>query len=263
MILVSGANGGLGKAVTQALKVPFIKGSSTLDEDASTRKIDFNSPETMDLRGVKKLLIISTMSANRYVQHKNSIDAAINQGVEHIVYTSTALKDIQTSHVKELMWSHFQTEDYIKQSGLKYTIVRNTMYAEAISQLIRPLTEGEVLPSGTATVPFALRSELGEGIAALLSQNGHENKTYHLLGDTRYSFEEVAQILNPKLLGFNFLEANVYESRIRSMPEILKYLYMGTIRDIKDGQYAIPQEELTLSSLLGRPTASLETMLSI
>jgi NAD(P)H dehydrogenase (quinone) len=30
------------------------------------------------------------------------------------------------------MLSHFQTEEYLIKSGLKYTILRNTMYADAL-----------------------------------------------------------------------------------------------------------------------------------
>jgi NAD(P)H dehydrogenase (quinone) len=263
MILVSGANGGLGKAITQALKVPFLKGSSTLPEDPYTRRVDFNSPGNMNFSGIKKLLIISTMAEHRYMQHKNAIDAAKAQGVKHIVYTSTALKNIQTSHVKDLMYSHFQTEEYLKQSGLKYTIVRNTMYAEAIPQILHPLKTGEFLPSGLGKVPFALRSELGEAIAAVLSLKGHENKTYHLMGDTAYSFEEVVRAKQPQTQVFKTLAVEEYERRLHALPDIVKYLYKGTVLDILDGQYEIPQDAITLGTLLGRPTANLKRLLSI
>ena len=41
------------------------------------------------------------MDQNRLEQHKNVIDAAKKQGVKHIVYTSLAIKNIQTSAVKD------------------------------------------------------------------------------------------------------------------------------------------------------------------
>ena len=131
MILITGATGHLGSnVIRQLLKTistnQFIATSSNLrglqkleEEGLHARLADFSDSETLEKAfiGIDKLLLISTMDQNRFEQHKNVIDAAKSNGVQHIIYTSLAIKDIQTSGVKDLMISHFQTEDYIKSSG--------------------------------------------------------------------------------------------------------------------------------------------------
>ncbi|WP_312090396.1 NmrA family NAD(P)-binding protein [Chryseobacterium sp.] len=121
MILVTGATGNLGSSVVDQLlkkgtSEKFIVTSSNQNgvyalasKGLQARIANFSDVETLNeaFKGINKILLISTMDQNRFEQHKNVIDAAKNQGVKHIVYTSLAIKDIQTSGVKDLMISHF------------------------------------------------------------------------------------------------------------------------------------------------------------
>ena len=164
MILITGATGNLGSAVVaQLLKTlspeEFVATSSNAEgveklraKELQSRLANFSDPISLNeaFKGIDKLLLISTMDQNRYEQHKNVVDAAKEQGVKHIIYTGLAIKDIHTSAVKDLMISHFQTEDYIKESGLTYTILRNTMYADALTQILgsNALNQDINLPGG-------------------------------------------------------------------------------------------------------------------
>lgn len=280
MILITGATGNLGTSVTdQLLKITdpdkfsalarnAEKASSLKEQGIQVRIADFNDVSTLAtaFQGVKKLLLISTMDMNRLKQHENVVDAAVKSGVEHIIYTGLSIKDINTSGVKDLMISHFQTEDYIKQSGLTYTFVRNTMYADAIPQIVgHDVVEGGIfLPGGEGKVPYALRREMGEGIANLLLQDGHENKTYDITGSNSYSYNDIAQelslILN-KSIKYIDADAKTFANILKKsgVPEFAIYLLAGTVYDIKEHQYEI--ESNILESLLGRPTASLNQFL--
>jgi NAD(P)H dehydrogenase (quinone) len=277
MILVTGATGNLGSSVIeQLLKTTtndqFVVTSSNAagvekltKQGLQARLANFSDTASLNeaFKGISKVLLISTMEQNRFDQHKNVVDAAKEQGVKHIVYTSLAIKDIQTSGVKDLMISHFQTEDYIKMSGLTYTILRNTMYADALTQIVGPnvLTQGINLPGGNGKVPYALRREMGEATANLLLQEGHENKIYDITGSQSFDYAEVAETLS-KLSGNMVTYNNISEEDFRNMlkqigfPDFAIYLHAGTIYDIKTHQYEI--ESKTLEELLGRPTASLE-----
>src|SRR5258706_11337311 len=139
---------------------------------------------TFDLarQGIEKLLLISGNGPTRLQQHKNVIAAAKKAGIGQIIFTTIALKDMKTSALRPLMEDLYQAEDYIKESGLTYTVLRNTLYTGAT-----PLFGGEKviqtginLPTGNGKVPFALRREMGEAAANALLQNGHENRTYEL-----------------------------------------------------------------------------------
>src|SRR5690606_1690766 len=115
-----------------------------------------------------------------------------------IVYTGVSLKDVNTSAIKILMESHFQTEDYIKDSGLAYTFLRNTLYTDVIPMHVgeKVFETGILLPAGNGKVPYALRREMGEAAAKVLLQNGHENRTYEITGSELYSYTDVAQTLS-------------------------------------------------------------------
>ncbi len=275
MILITGATGNLGSSVVaQLLKKSdssqFIATSSNVEgveklkaKGLHSRLANFSDTASLNeaFKGIDKLLLISTMDQNRFEQHKNVIDAAKNQGVKHIVYTSLAIKDIQTSGVKDLMISHFQTEDYIKASGLTYTILRNTMYADALTQILgeNALNQDINLPGGNGKVPYALRREMGEGTANLLLQDGHENKTYDIVGSASFGYKEIAATLS-QLTGNKIHYNDIAEDDLKNflkqigLPDFAIYLHAGTLYDIKTAQYEI--ESNTLETLLGRPTAS-------
>lgn len=277
MILITGATGNLGSSVVaQLLKTAisdqFVVTSSNAGgverltkQGLQARLANFDDTDSLNeaFKGVDKILLISTMDQNRFEQHKNVVDAAKSQGIKHIVYTSLAIKDIQTSGVKDLMISHLQTEDYIKASGLNFTILRNTMYADALTQILglNALNQDISLPGGDGKVPYALRREMGEATANLLLQEGHENKTYDITGSHSFGYTEVAAILS-KLSGNAVNYNNISEDDLKNVlkqigfPDFAIYLHAGTIYDIKMHQYEIKSKRL--EELLGRPTASVE-----
>jgi len=281
MILVTGATGHLGSSVVHYLKnlIPsnkfavlarnLEKAQPLTDSNIEVRFGDFNNINSLEkaFLGIETLVLISTMELNRLYQHKTVIDVAKQVGVKHIIYTSLAIHNIKTSAVEELMLSHFKTEEYIKQSGLDYTILRNTMYAEAIPQIIgkQVLDTGIQLSAGLGKVPYALRDEMGEAIANLLMQSGHKNKTYNITGSKFYSYQDIAEILSEVLgekVNYYALENDEYISLLESfgLPKFLIYLTSGTVLDIKNNQYEI--ESSDLEKLLGRKTASLKSYLT-
>lgn len=280
MILITGATGNLGSAVVaQLLKTlspeEFVATSSNAEgveklraKGLQSRLANFSDPTSLNeaFKGIDKLLLISTMDQNRYEQHKNVVDAAKEQGVKQIIYTGLAIKDIHTSAVKDLMISHFQTEDYIKESGLTYTILRNTMYADALTQILgsNALNQDINLPGGNGKVPYALRREMGEATANLLSQDGHENNTYNITGSNSFGYTDLAAALSNlkrDTIKYNDISEDDLKAFLKQIgfPDFAIYLHSGTIRDIKMAQYEI--ESHTMETLLGRPTASIEDIM--
>lgn len=280
MILITGATGNLGTSVIKQLeqhlnKDQFVLTSSKeasavllTNQGYQARIADFSNPSSLKqaFEGIEKLLLISTMDQSRAEQHKQVIDAAKAQGVKHIIYTSLAIKDINTSAVKDLMMSHFETEKHLIDSGLSYTILRNTMYADALTQILGPnaLTQDINLPGGTGTVPYVLRREMGEATANLLVQAGHENKIYNITSPNSYSYADIAAALSAltgKSIAYQDINENDFNNILKQIgfPDFLIYLHAGTIKDIKEHQYEI--NDTILSTLLGRQPADITVFL--
>lgn len=281
MILIGGSTGQLGKEVVAQLLRRKAKGQfAVLARDPEKAKIyadqgievrlgDFDTPDSLGpaFAGISRFLFISTMSQDRGAQQSRVVEAARAAGIRHIVYTGLAIRDIATSAVRDLMASHFETEDRIRASGMQWTFLRNGMYAEAIAQIAGPkaLTDGFSLPGGTGRVPYALRAEMGEAAANLLLSEGHEGKTCNIAGSDAWSYADIAaglSRLTGRAIGYQDIpeEALAAGMRAAGIPDFVIWLTMGTIRDIRDGQYDIASRDLEI--LLGRAPKSLDQMLA-
>lgn len=277
MILITGATGQLGMAVIHQLlaKTPASQ-IAALVRDAgkavdlqrngvAIRVGDYNDPASLDraMQGVEQVLLIAgTDEEKRLQQHQQVIDAAKKAGVRCVAYTSRALAD-RTTLVNRLMEGHFQTEDYLKASGLPYTIFRNVLYMDVLPQFLggNVLETGIFLPAGEGGVPFALRSEMGEAIANVLLAGDGTNRTYLFTGSEAYTFTDVAATLtrlSGKTVLYTPAEKRAFETRLkeRGLPDVVVGRITGFITDIKNGQESAVSTDL--EAALGRKPASLE-----
>lgn len=280
MILIGGSTGHLGKEVVAQLLQRGAQGRFAVlardpgkarfhaDRGIEVRQGDYDQPDSLPavFDGVDTFLLISTMSHERAAQQLAVVDAAAQAGVGHIVYTGLAIRDIATSGVRDLMASHFQTEDRIRESGMAWTFLRNTMYAEAIPQIAGSDApeRGISLPGGTGRVPYALRAEMGEATANLLLQDGHAGQTYDLTGPDSWSYADIAEALSRltgRSLGYRDIAPDELADGMRAagISEFPIWLTIGTLQDIRNGQYDIRSRDL--ERLLGRAPASLDELL--
>lgn len=281
-ILVTGATGHLGNAVIETLlkkiKAQQINVLSRKDEKLEAMRVNgFNTfkGDYDDIKALEKamngadtvLLISSGDEGDRMQQHRNVIDAASKAGVACIAYTSRCLRD-RTTLANGLMLDHFYTEDYIKESGLKYTIFRNVLYMDVIPLFVgkQVFETGIFQPAGEGKVAFALRKEMGEAMANVLLNEPCENKTYKFTGNETYSFFDVASALT-ELSGKEVKYTPVEIAACRTMmlakglpqPMVKKIIDFNT--DIKNNQEAEITNDLEIG--LGRKPASLKEGLKI
>ncbi len=227
---------------------------------------DYDNLAALDLamRGVDKVLLIAgTDEEKRLQQHKNVIDAAKKAGVKCVTFTSRTFKDKNTL-VNRLMDSYFDTEEYLKASGLNYAIFRNVLYMDALPQFVggeKVFERGIYVPAGEGKVPFALRSEMGEGIANVLAVEVCENRTYKFTGSETYTFNDIAATLT-KLSGkevkYSSPEKTDFEAQMKGcgLADVMVERITGFITDIKNGQES--EVSADLENALGRQLATLE-----
>ncbi|OXA83305.1 SDR family oxidoreductase [Flavobacterium hercynium] len=281
MILITGASGNLGKIVLDNLlkKIPAEEISVLIrnpDKAASfeNRSIkaqigDYGDKAsiTKALEGVKKLLLISSNGNDALQDHKNVIDAAVESGINHIYYTSGALnKNAKESLLGPLTDSYATTENYIIESGLKYTIFQNGLYSETIPFFIgeQVLETGIYFPAGDGKASFAKRDEMGEAIANVLGETGHENKIYITTAVPSYSFLEIAQTITEvvgKKITYQSPDPQEFENQLKEFGMQDEDIYYSKILAaiIKNDEYNIAISDL--ENLLGRKPTDLKTYL--
>ena len=282
MILVTGATGHLGSATLNFLlnKVPASqlvglvrdesKAADLREKGISIRVGTYDDTASLDkaMEGIDTVLLIAgTDEENRLQQHRHVVDAAKRAGVKRIAYTSRALKDRNTL-ANQLMQGHFQTEDYIKASGMIYTLFQNILYMDSVPQFVGPTVfeRGIYLPAGEGKVAFALRRDMGEAIANALATNESGNKVYQLTGSESYSFADIAAVLTElsgKSVSYTPAEKPAFEAglRERGLPDVMIGRITGFMTDIKNGQE--DQISPDLEHLLGRKPASLKEGLKL
>lgn len=220
------------------------------------------------MNGVDTVLLISSGDqGDRMQEHRNVVDTAKKYGVKNIAYTSRALQDRATLQNK-LMQDHFNTEDYIKESGLNYTIFQNGVYMEFLQFFVNKdhIEKGILLPTGDGKVAFTLRGDQAEAMANVLLNEEFENKTYQFTNNETYSFFDVANLLSElsgKEIKYTPSELSAFEETMkhRGLPDAVINTMGGFLMDIKNNQEAVVTNDL--ENKLGRKPTSLKEGLRI
>jgi|HigsolmetaAR204D_1030405.scaffolds.fasta_scaffold03793_3 NAD(P)H dehydrogenase (quinone) len=208
-IVISGASGQLGNLVVKELLARGVPASDLilvsrtpekLDEyaklGATTRFGDFTKPESLPAAyagGTKLLLISIGLDAGpRPEAHKRAVDAAVAVGIKHIVYTSFVA--ISRGDRTGLASDHFATEETIKNSGVAWTMLRNSIYANGlVQQAAKMLADGKAVVSDSdSRIGYITREDCAVAAAAVLANPGHENKAYDITGPELIGPREIA-----------------------------------------------------------------------
>jgi NAD(P)H dehydrogenase (quinone) len=214
MIAITGATGQLGHATLQAL-LPKVasqdvvavvrdlqKAQALTSQGFQVRTGDYDDPATLlsAFQGIDTLLLISTSEtkhALRVLQHQHVIDAAKQTGVRHVLYTSVVNPSQHSAFGASA--SHLLTEDYLRASGLAYTVFRNTLYLNLVPLFVgaEAVSSGSIyFAAGEGRVSYVLREDIAQALANVLTTPGHENKIYDIAPGPTYSFYEVAAALS-------------------------------------------------------------------
>jgi hypothetical protein len=144
---ITGASGQLGTALlrhalarTSAANIVAItrnpgKLEQFSQQGVEVRAGDFRQPSALDaaFRDIERLVIIPTTELQpgvRIQQHRAAIEAAAGNGVQHLIYISTVSSRPDPNN--SLFDSHFATEQALIASGVDWTILRMSVYTDAL-----------------------------------------------------------------------------------------------------------------------------------
>jgi len=207
-IAVTGATGGVGGRVARRLaargvgqrlvvrdlaRVPAIAGVQAVEMGKAGYRDQTALTEA--LGGCSTLFLVSAREATqRVVEHAHAIRAAVEAGVERIVYTSFLGADPDAAFT--FAHDHFATEKLIRESGLAWTFLRDSQYADFVPGMVDE--EGVIRgPAGEGRCAWVARDDVAGVAAAVLAAEGdHDGRTYDLTGPAAHTLAWAAEQLS-------------------------------------------------------------------
>ncbi|MFE5142613.1 SDR family oxidoreductase [Streptomyces fagopyri] len=269
-IVVTGATGHLGRHVVEGLleKIPAERITAVVRDPEKAAGFaargvriavaDYNEPETFGTvfsAGDRVLLISGNeFDKGRVNQHRVVLDAAKAAGVALFVYTSAP-----GGLTAALADDHRGTEQAIADSGITYALLRNGWYNENYTENLAPVLQyGAVTQAaGEGRIAPAARADYAAAAVAVLTGEGHENKTYELNGDAAWGFAEYAAEIakqSGKEIVYNAVSVEAFTGILAGagLPEPLAAIIAGVDASIEKGELGATGGDL--SRLTGRPT---------
>jgi uncharacterized protein YbjT (DUF2867 family) len=169
------------------------------------------------LRGVETMLLVSGReSAERVVEHAEAVQAAVDAGVQRIVYTSFLGADPDATFT--FAQDHYATEQLIRETGLAYTFLRNSQYLDFLPRLVGE--DGVIRgPAGDGAIAWVSRDDIADVAVEVLAVGGaaHDGQTYDLTGPESHTFawaaEQLSAVTGREITFRNQGVQEAYESR--------------------------------------------------
>jgi NAD(P)H dehydrogenase (quinone) len=231
------------------------------------RQADFKTPEALvaAFQGATKLLLISTTDIGaRAADQTHAVRAAKQAGVQHIFYTS--LPNPETS-VAIVAPDHVATERAIKESGLTYTFLRNSYYAEnLLMSLGGAVASGTLFGcAGDGKAAYVTRADCAAAAAAaLMNAPSVANAAIDITGPAAWSHAELAAMtgeLLGKNIGYQDLSSDEFKAAVvkAGFPEMYAPFFVSMDTAIKNGSVARVTNEV--QRLTGRPAQDVRDVL--
>lgn len=282
MIAIIGASGQLGRRTVEALlasehppdqviaavRTPE-KVKSWQDQGIQVRRADYDEPESLAsaLDGVQRVLLVPSVAlpVERVRQYDNAITAARNAGVEHIVHYGL----VPTTVASQFLVTPFLlfAESAIRTSGLSWTILRNSLYADPIADWVPSIVKLGTIPypTGNGRCAFISREDIARAGAAVLTKDGHEGCTYNLTGPQALKTKDLCDIVS-RVTGKPVEYKDATEKdyidvcREEGEPEFMTQFLLTLYRDINNGLLDVVTDDI--ERLSGQPAESFESFLS-
>ena len=210
--LVTGATGKVGSALLDNLGNADVKLRAFVRAESEAQSLgelglevalgDFLKPETLGpaLEGVSTVFLLTPIHPQQVSQATNVIEAARESGNDPRV---VRLSVHQASHdaPTRISRQHAEIEDMLVSSGLPYTLLRPQSFMQNTLMAAPTIaSQGRIYqPMKGGKLGMIDARDIGEVAAKVLTEEGHEGKTYTLSGPAAICFYDVAEALSEVL----------------------------------------------------------------
>lgn len=269
MILVTGATGQTGRplvaellrrgAAVRALARGATAARVILGPEVEITEGDLDRPETLHaaVAGAERVYLLAPPHPHLAAMEAAVIEMARRAGVRHVVKHSAY--DARPGARAEVARLHWAGEQALAASGLPYTILRGSMFMQNLL-MFAPLVVAEGLlavpATGTGRGAFVDCADLAAVAAAVLTQDGHEGRTYLVTGPQALSMDDIAAQLSAALgRAIRRVEVSIEDAKASlhasGTPDWTIEQMEGSIRTLAAGETA----EVTdvVADLTGRP----------
>jgi len=205
VLAISGATGAVGGRIAsrlaglghaQRLIVRDAARASDLP-GAELAEGSYEDPEAMRkaLDGIRTFFMVSAgESSDRVRIHTAAVDAAVEAGVERIVYLSFVGAAAEATST--LAREHWRTEEHVRSTSLKHTFLRDNAYLDYVPALVG--ADGVIRgPADEGRVGAVARDDVAEvAVAVLLSEGQHDGRVYDVTGPEASTLHEAAEELS-------------------------------------------------------------------
>jgi uncharacterized protein YbjT (DUF2867 family) len=280
MIVVTGANGRLGRLVVDRLltRVPAErvgvsvrepeKAGDLAERGVRVRRGSFTDPASLAdaFEGATQVLVVSVdaFGEGAVALHRAAITAAAAAGARRILYTS----HMGASHTSRFQAcrDHAATEDALRASGVPFTALRNGFYAGSAARFLgHAAGSGRIALPADGPVSWTAHADLADAAAAILAEEGRfDGPTPPLTADRAYDFAAMAPMVE-RITGRAVTRVTVSDEEFRvamagnGVPEEMVDGLLGVFTASRAGEFSAVDP--ALAGLLGRAPIGLEAAL--
>jgi NAD(P)H dehydrogenase (quinone) len=280
-VAITGASGKLGGQVAEALlsKLPaedVILVSRTPEAVGTrnqaglrVRRGDFDDAASMKAAflGAERLLLISSSAPStgrRVAQHAAAINAAIECGVGHVVFTS--MPNVRPGHPSGVYAQEYRlTEEFLASTDIGWSVLRNSPYAEnLLPRAVRAVATGRLTSNaGHGRAAYISRVDCAAVAAAALLTGATAN-AFDVTGPELLTQADVAAVISDvtgcpiqlvELQDGNFMQ----DLREQGLPEGRQRSLTAHLVAVREGYFDVQSQ--SARELVGRPLLGLRDVL--
>jgi uncharacterized protein YbjT (DUF2867 family) len=212
VILVIGATGPTGRAAVSELLARGQEVRALTRDPEKARAIpelagaelvagDSSRPATLSgvFAGAEKVYLVPPLAPGWNVMQAGLIEAARVGGVRHLVRISAI--GVGPGEPSMSLTFHWQGEQDLEASGIPFTHVRGNSFSQNTLYEAATIAGESRFYDCVGDAPFAKvdTRDIGEVVAKVLTEEGHEGQTYELTGPEPLTYAEMARRLSAAL----------------------------------------------------------------